>query len=83
LKISSLPIVGAHVDNLLVLSPGNWHSCSQANFNNPRGYSYDVPRQKNSLHSRGQVMLTRCMCHCQGRHQWWSNMTASLYCSWI
>ena len=35
---------GAHVDNLLVVSSGTWHSCSQANINNPRGDSYQVPQ---------------------------------------
>jgi len=36
----------AHVDNLLVVSPDKWHSCSQANVNSPRGDSYEVPREK-------------------------------------
>jgi len=40
---------GAHVDNLLVVSPGNWNSCSQANSNNPRGDSYEVPQEKSDF----------------------------------
>jgi len=40
---------GAHVDNLLVVSPGNCHSGSQTNVNNPTGDSYEVPREKSAF----------------------------------
>ena len=37
------------VDNLLVVSPGNWHSCSQAIVNNLRGDAYEVLQEKSAF----------------------------------
>jgi len=66
------------VDNLLLVSPGNWHSCSQANVNNLRGDSYEVLQEKSAFTAED-----RCMCPCQGGHQRWSYVMASPYCSWM